>query len=219
MMRKLTFILAILVAAPLLAQAVDTPDVLWANLMRGNDQFAAGGNLTINVGRAPYGSQSPKVSVLSCSDSRVPPELVFKQSIGDLFVVRAAGNIADSFGVASLEYALAGVNPRWTKLIVVLAHQNCGAVEAALKTNQDGSLTPDLLALVTRIRQSFVGIEKWKYDDPVILDQAIKANARYSAARLIADSAVIRKAVQEEGVGLIVAYYRLDTGKVERIRF
>ena len=216
-MRKLVFIIVLALAGPLIAQpAAETPDSLWADLMRGNTRFAAGGKLTTDVGHAPYGSQSPKVSVLSCADSRVPPELVFNQSVSELFVVRVAGNVADTFGVATLEYGIAGANPPWTRLIVVLAHQRCGAVAAALDTSHDEKFSPDLLKLVTRIRESFAGIAPWS---PAVLEKAVKANARFSAAHLLAESAIIRKAVAEKRVGLIVAYYSLDTGKVERIPY
>src|SRR5439155_949329 len=117
------------------------PDSLWADLMRGNARFAMGDNLTTNVGKAPYKTQSPRVTVLSCADSRVPPELVFNQGVGDLFVLRVAGNVPDPFVIASVEYAITGGKTPpdpWTKLIVVMGHQYCGAVEAALKAGSPG---------------------------------------------------------------------------------
>ncbi|HEX9459974.1 MAG TPA: carbonic anhydrase, partial [Thermoanaerobaculia bacterium] len=152
--------------------------------------------------------QDPPVTVLSCSDSRVPPELIFGRTVGDLFVVRVAGNVADPFEIASIEYA---IDKGWTKLIVVMGHEDCGAVIAALKT--DDPTTPSLVSLVQRIRESFVGLPSWPEKDR--LERGVKANARSSAAYLLAHSTVIRKAVLDKRVGLIVAYYKLESGAVE----
>jgi len=219
-MRKLIFVVALLVTLPLSAQTAATPASLWDDLMKGNARFAVGGNLVTNVGKAPYGDQWPEVTVLSCADSRVPPELIFNQGVGKLFVLRTAGNIPDPFAIASVEYAVvaAGHQPpaQWTKLIVVLGHQRCGAVAAALKPGPGGS--PSLDMLVDRIRESFAGL-KWNYNDPKAVDAAVRANARASAAYLLAHSAIIRNAVLQGKVGLAVAYYSLDTGKVERIPY
>jgi len=184
---------------------------LWNDLMSGNKDY--------KNGRLPYtdiegarertaDKQKPPVTVLSCSDSRVPPELVFGRTVGDLFVVRVAGNVADPFEIASIEYA---ISKGWTKLIVVMGHENCGAVEEALKN--DDPPTPSLVALVQRIRESFIDLPAWPEKDR--LERGVKANARGSAAYLLAHSTVIRKAVLEKRVGLIVAYYKLESGAVE----
>jgi carbonic anhydrase len=215
-MRKVSFILALIVAAalPLFAQTSTKP-TSWDDLMNGNANFMKGGNLTTNVGKAPYGKQSPVITVLSCADSRVPPELVFNQSVGDLFVVRTAGNVASPFDIASMEYAIA--SPRnWTRLIVVLGHSSCGAVESALTaTSSTGSNSLD--ALLDRIRESFVGISRpWSEAN---LKEATYANARYSAQYLVAHSAIIRGAVTRttDRVQIIPAYYDLETGRVTRV--
>lgn len=184
---------------------------LWKDLMEGNTVYKGG--------RLPYtgiadarertaDKQKPPVTVLSCSDSRVPPELVFGRTVGDLFVVRVAGNVADPFEIASIEYA---ISKGWTKLIVVMGHENCGAVEEALKT--DDPPTPSLVSLVQRIRESFIDLPSWPEKDR--LERGVKANALSSAAYLLAHSTVIRKAVLDKRVGLIVAYYKLESGEVE----
>src|SRR5581483_10318496 len=122
-------LLSILFAFPVAAQ---TPDALWSSLMEGNRAYVAGrvafDNL-VELRRHSAGHQNPAVTVLSCSDSRVPPELVFKRSIDELFVIRVAGNVAGPFDLASIEYAVAH---GYTRLIVVLGHEECGAVRAAL---------------------------------------------------------------------------------------
>ena len=184
---------------------------LWNDLMKGNTDYKGGSLPYTGIADARKDTadkQDPPVTVLSCSDSRVPPELIFGRTVGDLFVVRVAGNVADPFEIASIEYA---ISKGWTKLIVVMGHQNCGAVVEALKN--DDPPTPSLVALVQRIRESFVGLPSWPETDR--LERGIKANARSSAAYLLAHSMVIRKAVLEKRVGLIVAYYKLESGAVE----
>lgn len=194
---------------PLAAQEGEA-DALWKMMLTGNLTYIAGDISFKDLDeerKALVGGQQPPVLVLSCSDSRVPPELVFNQSLGALFVVRTAGNLADEIGLASIEYAVAH-KPVWTKLIVVLGHENCGAVEAAMKPEDPG--TPPLDALVDRIRRSFV-MGQTTFPD------AVKANAKASAAWLTAESIVVRKAVMDKRVKIIPAYYELTTGRVKEI--
>jgi len=240
-MRRSSYVLAVFfVALPLFAQQTPavptepwpivpaaTPEVYWQKLMLGNAKYVAGTltytgiaarrteTATDPVGDPPIGGQKPPVTVLSCSDSRVPDELVFGRTVGDLFVVRVAGNVAGQFDIASIEYA---ISKKWTKLIVVMGHEKCGAVEAALDPADPG--TPSLVALVQRIRESFVGWQTWP--DTGRVERAVKANARSSAAYLLAHSTVIRGAVldprPDHRVGLVVAYYKLGSGEVEVVQ-
>ena len=191
-----------------------TPDQLWTALLQGNKTFAAGKLSFDDLKKEReelIAGQAPPVSVLSCADSRVPPELVFNQSLGALFVVREAGNIADDFAIASLEFAILN---GWTKLIVVLGHEDCGAVKAALGAGDPN--TPALMVLAKRIRMSFVGIP---YDsrDAANVRRATEANARYSAAQLLAASKVIRDAVLTGQVKVVSGYYEFGTGEVKKI--
>ena len=231
-MRRCTIlVLAFLVSFPLAAQTpAATPtkpveeklsgEALWKVLLTGNLKYQGGEIDYDNLKKERtelVKKQTPPVAILSCSDSRVPPEIIFNQSLGALFVVRIAGNVADEFGLASLEYA---IKQDWgTRLIVVLGHENCGAVGAALERGDP--VTPPLLALVNRIRASFVGMA-WNGDGSnADLKKAIEANARASAAWLTANSAVIRDAVvhdkEEKRVTIIPAYYELASGAVTRI--
>lgn len=190
-----------------------SPEPYWQTLMTGNRTYVAGALPYTGLGAerdATVGGQEPPVTVLSCSDSRVPTELVFGRAIGDLFVVRTAGNVAGPFDIASIEYA---ISKGWTRLIVVMGHEDCGAVVEALKTGDPP--TPSLVSLVQRIRESFIGWPSWT--GPNQVERGVKANARGSAAYLLAHSEVIRKAVLEGRVGLIVAYYNLQSGKVDRL--
>lgn len=190
------------------------PDELWSALLTGNRHYVEGKLSYENLAaeRAQFGDhQSPPITVLSCSDSRVPPELIFNQSLGALFVIRAAGNVVDTFGLASIEYAVAH---GFTSLIVVLGHEECGAVETALGPG-DGP-TPALAGLLERIRASFGGIE-WKPDDPAVVKRAIESNARASAAWLPAHSRVVREALLSGKLKIVSAYYDLDTGEVKLV--
>ncbi len=170
-----SFLAVALCSFSALAQTTSTPDPLWQKLMNGNKQYVAG-KLTydqlISDRKAVAGGQSPQVALLSCADSRVAPELLFDQSLGDLFIVRAAGNIADTYGIASLEYAVAN---NWPKLLVVLAHEECGAVKASMEQGNPGS--PHLVALVNQIRGSFYGLD-WDPKDKDAVKKATVANAR-----------------------------------------
>ncbi|HYC61879.1 MAG TPA: carbonic anhydrase [Thermoanaerobaculia bacterium] len=231
-MRRCTiFVFVFLVSFPLAAQtpaaAPAKPveqklsgEALWKVLLTGNLKYQGGeidyDNLK-NERTALVRSQKPPVAILACADSRVPPELLFNQSLGALFVVRTAGNVADELGLASLEYA---IKQDWgTRLIVVLGHENCGAVGSALERGDP--VTPPLLALVNRIRASFVAMG-WNGDGgDVDLRKAIEANARASAAWLTANSAVVRDAVahekEDKRVTIIPAYYELGSGAVTKI--
>ena len=222
MRRSRSILIALFVAFPLFAQTPFpapwpkpiAPEAYWQTLMTGNATYMAGSLPYTGLGAqrdANVGGQNPPVTVFSCADSRVPPELIFGRGIGDLFVVRVAGNVAGPFDIASIEYAIAH---DWTRLIVVMGHEDCGAVKAALDPNDPG--TPSLVALVQRIRESFIGWPTWTGSDRT--ERAIKANARSSAAYLLAHSAVIRTAVLDHKVGLIVAYYNLKSGKVDEVQ-
>lgn len=110
---------------------IPSAEAVWADLMEGNERFVSGKTNTVQVVRLRQSlakGQSPKVVVLACSDSRVAPEILFDKSLGELFVVRSAGNIADAIGVGSIEYAVEHLG---SSVLVVLGHEGCGAVSAA----------------------------------------------------------------------------------------
>lgn len=199
-------------ALPLLGQEI-TPDQLWTAMLQGNKQFVAG-RMTYDNLKAERdllkASQYPPITVLACSDSRVPPELVFNQSIGGLFVVRTAGNVADELGLASIEFAL---SQGWTKLLVVLTHEDCGPIRASLGGADPTS--PSLLALAKRIRSSFVGVP---YDQSAAnVRKATEMNARAAAAQLQAGSAMVRDAVATNKIRIVTAFYETSTGEVKAI--
>ena len=198
-------------AVPALAQ---TPDTLWSTLADGNRTYVAGHVKFDDLAESRHHSaahQSPPYTVISCADSRVPPELIFDKSIDSLFVIRVAGNVASPYDVASIEYAIAN---GYTKMIVVMGHAECGAVRAALSDKDPGS--PSLVALVAKIRESLGGIPLKL--DPATVRKAVEANARGTSADLLKQSRIVADAVKSGKVALVTAYYDLDSGKVERLK-
>jgi len=152
------------------------------------------------------GSQEPFAIIVSCSDSRVPPEIIFDQTLGHLFIVRVAGNIVDDFAIGSIEY---GVSVLGAKLIVVLGHTNCGAVDAALKgmkfDNHIQEIVNDILPAVAAT--------KGKPGNP--LELATKQNVRNVEETLKKSRPVLAKLFGEGILKIEGGYYHLETGKVE----
>lgn len=154
--------------------------------------------------------QKPHTIILSCSDSRVPPEIVFDQKLGEIFTVRTAGEAIDTSVLASIEYAVAHLGSR---LIVVMGHESCGAVKAALGTAQGTSAgSPSLDALVADI-QPRVGSYMRKPASTGVVEESA-ANARGVALDLVKRSEIIRKAVDSGRVQIKSALYHLGTGEV-----
>jgi carbonic anhydrase len=195
--------------APLPASAKgpsSRPDSALQELLGGNRRYRDG-RLTAcsadlaTLRRQTLGKQAPFAAILGCADSRVPVELVFDQSIGRLFVTRVAGNLASAEIIASLEYGVAALG---TKLIMVLGHAHCGAVEATLKAEE----VPGMIsALYPHIQPA---VDKSGGD----LEKAIKMNAALQAQTLRQASPVIAKAVKAGEVEVLAAYYDLASGRV-----
>lgn len=143
--------------------------------------------------------QSPFAIILSCADSRVVPELIFDTGLGEIFVVRVAGNIANTSSIASIEYAVAHLN---TKLIVVLGHESCGAVGAAVANDDNGY---NLNHLVCHIKPALSNAS---------VNTIVKKNAKLTAKELEARSSIIAKA-KAKGLQIKPAYYELVSGKVK----
>jgi carbonic anhydrase len=184
---------------------------IWDDLMAGNHRFVVG-----RPARREYlkrreklaGGQTPKVVILGCSDSRVSPELIFDQNLGDLFVVRSAGNVADFVCRGSIEFALAHLA---STVLVVLGHTGCGAVQAACSGEQMPS--SDLKAIVDCIRRSCIH-ENGKSASTL----SVEANVWNSAAEIVANSAIVRKRVQEGVLLIVPAIYDMKSGEVVRLK-
>jgi carbonic anhydrase len=197
-------------AAPPSGPAV-RPDEALARLTAGNARFVAGnlthGNIAVERRRAFAAYQAPFASVLSCSDSRVPPELIFDQNLGDLFVIRVAGNFADDVGLATIEYGYGALH---AKLLLVLGHEGCGAIKATVDAIKSGTeLPPHLNALQHGIAPGIESIAKGgTYEDCVI------ANVRTQVANLRQAKPVLAQAVASGDLRIVGAEYTLHSGKV-----
>ena len=187
---------------------------VWDSLMAGNARFVAGkprARALVSLRQKLASGQSPKAIILACSDSRVGPELIFDQSLGDIFVVRTAGNVADAVGLGSIEYA---VDHLHSSLLVVLGHQKCGAVGAACSGEKMPSRNLD--AIVERINPAVSQAKSYaKADD--LIESAIKENVHQSAKDVLANSQIIRDAVKAGKLSVIEAEYELDSGQVVRL--
>ena len=199
---------------PAAPQTAAPADEIWADLMAGNQRFIEGKTKTralVSLRQSLAKGQHPKAIVLSCSDSRVPPELLFDESLGDLFVVRAAGNIADAIGVGSMEYAVEHLG---STVLVVLGHTKCGAVSAAV--SGDKMPSSNLQALVDQIEPA-VATAKESAKGDVLLEAAIRDNVHKSAKDVLAHSEILRHAKEEGKLTVYEAEYQLETGKVVRL--
>jgi carbonic anhydrase len=150
--------------------------------------------------------QAPFAIVLGCSDSRIPPEVVFDQGLGDLFVVRVAGNVINDEGLGSIEYAVEHLGAR---LIIVLGHERCGAVKAAKETIAAGEQAPAHIAsLVTAIKPA---VEATVNSD---LETTVKANVKDVVQALRSSAPVLKPKIDSNELSVVGAYYSLDTGSV-----
>jgi len=155
--------------------------------------------------------QHPRAAVLSCSDSRVPPELVFDQQLGEVFVVRTAGNVADGLALGSIEYAVGHLD---IPVIVVLGHRSCGAVKATLEVHEK-HLHPhgNVNEIVKLVMPAVLKAEK--AGAPDLLDAAIDANVDLAAKALLKRSRLLAERVKAGKLKIVTAIYDLESGKVE----
>jgi carbonic anhydrase len=186
-----------------------TPDQALSQLMAGNARFVAHTPKHPNQGQARVhelaSGQHPVAVVLSCSDSRVPPELVFDQGLGDLFVVRVAGNVADDAAIGSIEYAVEHLG---APLIIVMGHQKCGAVTAAMNGGETGNhihaVVDPIMPVVSQAKQS--------PGDPV--DNAIRLNVNKVVGELERAEPILSAKAKDKSLKIVGAYYSLDNGAV-----
>lgn len=179
-------------------------------LKAGNDRFVKDnldGKLQDNSRRGELtGGQEPYAIILSCADSRVIPELAFDAGLGELFVVRVAGNIANSSSIASIEYAVANLG---SPVIVVMGHESCGAITAAFNGGDNGHNLNMLLAHISpAIHATPPG---------ATVNEIVKKNAELTARDLVDRSAIIREAVEGGRLKIVPAYYNLGSGVVDML--
>ena len=190
-------------------------------LKTGNQRFAANTRDTSTLAKQAHRadlakSQSPFAIILGCADSRVPAEIVFDQGLGDLFVVRVAGNIVAPSLLGSIEFAAASFN---VKLVVVLGHSRCGAIQATVDTLKQPSTkhSPSLQTIVNSIRPSVETLLETDIaeDNDKLIEEAIRANVRASVSHLQQGSEVLEGLIANEELHIVGAEYSLETGLVD----
>jgi len=187
-----------------------SPDEAQVRLQEGNARFVSGamrhGDQSPERRHELSKGQKPYAVVLGCSDSRVGPELIFDEGLGDLFVVRLAGNTADAAGMGSIEYAVEHLG---AKLVVVLGHDHCGAVSAAVK---GGEVPGHIGVLVEALRPA---LKAGKTHPGDAVENVVRANALLTRDQLRHSQPILKKLAESGEVRIIAAEYHLDTGQVE----
>lgn len=186
-------------------------------IQNGNMRFYEGQmnhpNQTVERRNTLATGQKPHTIILSCSDSRLPPEEIFDQGLGDIFTVRLAGNVATSEAIASIEYAIEHLGSR---LLVVMGHESCGAVGAAIGSKPGVSVGSESLdGLVGKIKNNLSAPSIASATEDKTLRSAVKDNVSANVKDLLKRSEIIRSAVQTKGLILASAVYSLRTGRVE----
>jgi len=190
-------------------------------LREGNRRFAAGApshDALSHLERRNelLAGQEPFAIILGCSDSRVPAEIVFDQGLGDLFVIRVAGNVVASSQVGSVEFAASQYH---TRLVVVLGHSTCGAILATLHElqNPGGETSRGLRSIVDRVRPAVEGLlaTELRHDSDSLVRHAVRANIRSSVDHLRHGSEIIEQLVERNGLRVVGAEYSLESGLVE----
>jgi carbonic anhydrase len=196
-------------------QNVLSPDAALEGLRRGNARYVEGVSLRHDFKHereALAKGQNPYAAILSCADSRIAPEYAFDSGRGDLFVCRVAGNFASDEMIASLEYAVAVLA---VPLILVLGHESCGAVDAAIKSLKDNTTLPGRLpSLVTAIAPAVKAVSQQAGDT---LSNATRQNVIDNVARLASATPILGAAVEQKKLKVVGGIYRLKDGKVDMV--
>jgi carbonic anhydrase len=196
-------------AAVMAQDKAPTADAVLKELKAGNDHHVAKQyqhpHQTAARQRELAGGQSPHAIVLSCADSRVAPEIVLDQGLGDLFDIRVAGNIASDTELASIEYAAAHLH---TPLVVVLGHQKCGAVTAAAEPGEAEGHLPALLAFIRP------AVEKARGQQGDLIENAVRINVETVVGQIRSSTPVLRGFVDRGALAVVGGVYSLDTGRI-----
>lgn len=194
--------------------ASDVTQAVWDDFMAGNRRYVRGTPAMFNLiglRREYYNGFRPKAIVLACGDSRSAPERVFDQSLGTIFVVRTAGNVVDSVALGSIEYAFEQQNPQ---VLVILGHEHCGMVKMVCDNRKMTS--PAQQAIFDRI-SPVVNPLRGKYTGDDFWVRAIRANVFQVTHDILAQSPILRDAVDKKKLTVVEAYLHVESGEVERI--
>ena len=208
--RRTLGILALAVGATAAApEAIPSADVVLRELQAGNDHHVAKRydhpHQNAQRQRELTSGQAPHAVILSCADSRVAPEIILDQGLGDLFDIRVAGNVASDTEIASIEYAAEHLH---TPLVVVMGHQKCGAVTAATESGTPEGHLPSLVGLIRP------AVEAAKKQPGDLVDNAVRINVENVVRQLRGSKPVLAPLVERKTLTIVGAVYSLDTGKV-----
>ncbi len=208
-------LLSTICSYPIWAQQKLSPDKALALLQEGNKRFTSGKSIRPNQDlqriKAVAAAQFPFATIVGCSDSRVPNEIIFDQGVGDLFIVRTAGQVSTYASWGSIEFAEEVLG---TSLIVVLGHTQCGAVHAAVKLND---VPGHIVTLINAIKPAVESAREKHPDD--LLDASIRENIKIQVKQLRSLEPVLAKRVREGSIKIIGALYHLETGTVEFLEY
>jgi len=192
------------------------PQKALEKLLEGNKRFYENKSIHPNLGQELRNSlidgQTPYAAIIACSDSRVPVEIIFDAGIGDLFVIRTAGHVLSKETLGSLEYAVTKLK---VKLVVILGHDNCGAVQSALaayRTNKYCELSENIQALLEHINPFF---DKLDMHSPHLLENAITSHIKYQVSDLVKKDEYLAHLADDSKIMIVGAKYNLEIGKVE----
>jgi carbonic anhydrase len=219
-MKRLRIIVALFVAviffSGLVIAVTEKGNEALQKLMDGNKRFVSGTLAQKDLGDAKRKElakgQKPFATVLTCSDSRVPPELLFDQGLGDVFVVRVAGNVVDPIALGSIEYAAEHLG---SPLLLILGHSHCGAVKATLEAK--GKPEGNIGAIIKKIIPAADAAKKKGGTQDEILETAIKQNIKNVYADIMKNSKIVPHLVEEGKLMIAAGEYDITTGKVEMI--
>ncbi len=192
-------------------QGISAADA-WRDLLQGNQRFIAGERAVMDFPNKRVeliAGQHPFAAIISCSDSRVPPELLFDQGLGDLFIIRVAGNVAGPIELGSIEYSIEHLH---TPLLIVLGHQSCGAVDAAVQGPAGGNIQ----SILNEIKPA-VETAKKTHRTVNLVEDSVDENVKLVIKNILKRSPVTEEYVKEGKLTIIGAKYFFDTGKIEVI--
>ena len=193
-----------------------SPDKALIRLMDGNKRFANGESIHPNLGKelreSLINDQKPYAAIVACSDSRVPIEIIFDAGLGDLFVIRTAGHVPSKESLGSLEYA---VKELGVKLVMILGHDNCGAVKTAMKVYETQSFDELSENLQTLLSHIYPVLDNLDLSCSDALDKAVDANIRYQIADLLKRDPYLEEKVKQKEIILVGAKYNLNNGEIE----
>lgn len=190
------------------------------NLKNGNERFLAGKPSQLNRDslrvKELIAGQNPQAIVVTCSDSRVSPEIVFDQGLGDIFTIRTAGNVMDDYEEGSIEYAVEHIG---SKLIVVMGHTHCGAIHAMLGTHEGEHAPGHIDAIVKTLKAGDKGVTDAKLSNDSIEYYAVLNNVENGVNQLRTSDPILNEKYEDGSINIVGAIYNIETGKVDFFDF